>query len=120
MSGGEWQKHGLADSDVLEVGDCCPDGLQRVSASSLSHEEFVERFERPGVPVIITGLTDAWPASKLWTDERLLREFGEHRFKVDWLLGVCGGRVCKGVGVVTALPPSVSEHNACAKGCAAS
>ena len=50
----------------------------------LMEEEFTERYERPRVPVVIKGLCDAWPARELWTEEGLLRRFGEHRFKVGF------------------------------------
>lgn len=51
-------------------------------AATLPVEEFVERYEKPGVPVILTGLTDDWPASKLWTDAYLIDKYGDHKFKV--------------------------------------
>ena len=44
--------------------------------------EFVERFERPRLPVVITGLCDGWRARENWTEEGLLRRYGEHKFKV--------------------------------------
>lgn len=49
----------------------------------LSVAEFVERFERPRLPVVITGLTDEWAAGRgAWSVESLLKRFGSHRFKV--------------------------------------
>lgn len=48
----------------------------------LTAAEFAARFEVPRVPVVVTGLTDAWPAQQQWTPAALLRRFGEHRFKV--------------------------------------
>jgi hypothetical protein len=29
-------------------------------------KSFVEKFERPGIPVIIRGATRDWPATKKW------------------------------------------------------
>ena len=46
-------------------------------------EEFVERFERPRLPVVITGLCDTWRAAKDWNEETLLQRYGDHKFKVD-------------------------------------
>ena len=43
--------------------------------------EFVRRFERPRLPVVITGLCEAWPAAERWTSDRLLERFGDHKFK---------------------------------------
>lgn len=34
------------------------------------------------MPVVITGLTDTWPAQQQWTPKRLLEQYREHRFKV--------------------------------------
>ena len=48
----------------------------------LSQAEFVERFERPRIPVVITNLQEGWPAQELWTPQRLLERFGDHKFKV--------------------------------------
>jgi hypothetical protein len=48
----------------------------------LSPERFVELFEAPRQPVVITGLTDAWPAVQQWTPQALLQQFRDHKFKV--------------------------------------
>lgn len=42
----------------------------------------MERFERPRIPVVITGLTDRWGAGAAWAPPALRARFGEHRFKV--------------------------------------
>lgn len=34
------------------------------------------------MPVVITGLVDAWPAQRRWTLDRLRKDFGNHKFKV--------------------------------------
>ena len=46
--------------------------------------EFIERYERPRLPVVITGLTESWNASRgeAWSVEKLVEQFGSHRFKV--------------------------------------
>ena len=46
--------------------------------------EFIERYERPRLPVVITGLTDSWNAGRggAWSVEKLVEQFGSHRFKV--------------------------------------
>lgn len=48
----------------------------------LTVEQFVSQYEAPRVPVVITGLTDNWPAQQQWTPKRLLEQYREHRFKV--------------------------------------
>lgn len=42
----------------------------------------MEQFERPRVPVVITGLADGWPAKSKWTTSELCRNYGSHRFEV--------------------------------------
>lgn len=42
----------------------------------------MERFERPRIPVVITGLTDSWDAAEHWTPSALRAKYGEHPFKV--------------------------------------
>lgn len=51
----------------------------------LSVQEFVDRFEAPRLPVVITGLTDSWKAKTEWTEDRLLQRFADHKFKVQSL-----------------------------------
>jgi hypothetical protein len=45
-------------------------------ASSIGRREFVERFQRPGRPVVLGGLTDGWPARR-WTPAALAERFGD-------------------------------------------
>lgn len=58
------------------------DGLERVDASNLSVEQFVERYERPRRPVMLTGLCGGWRAAHEWTPDKLLERLGECKFKV--------------------------------------
>ena len=48
--------------------------------------EFVERFEAPKLPVVITGLCDGWPAAREWAPEALLARYGDHKFKVGGVI----------------------------------
>lgn len=57
------------------------DYIMRVHRNDLSERDFIERFERPGRPVIIKGLTDSWGAKQRWTLKALCRDFGDVRFK---------------------------------------
>ena len=59
-------------------------GITRILAEQdLSAKQFVERFERPRLPVVITGLCDSWRGQENWTAQNLLRHYGEHKFKVQ-------------------------------------
>jgi len=42
-------------------------GCDRVHCDDLSIEQFVEKYEKPYLPVMISGLADKWPAIKNWT-----------------------------------------------------
>jgi len=54
----------------------------RVATQDITLAEFVRRFERPRLPVVLTGLCDPWPAADRWKLDRLLERFGDHKFKV--------------------------------------
>ena len=48
----------------------------------LTLADFAEQFEAPRIPVVVTGLTDEWPAATHWTEEQLLEKYADHKFKV--------------------------------------
>ena len=82
VSGGEWQKHGYAyDPKVLST-DGLGDDIERISAKDVSVEEFIERFERPCRPCVITDAMEGWAANSEWTYDKLRAKFGRHKFKV--------------------------------------
>eukprot|EP00741_Cyanophora_paradoxa_P009395 tig00000144_g9101.t1 len=56
--------------------------------AALSLHDFVEQYEKPNRPVILTDVVTKWPAFSgppdiRWTRENLLRRFGEARFDVS-------------------------------------
>jgi histone arginine demethylase JMJD6 len=44
--------------------------------------EFIERFEKPRRPCIITDAMTDWPANDEWTYDKLNIRFAGHKFKV--------------------------------------
>eukprot|EP00040_Diaphanoeca_grandis_P026211 m.146578 g.146578 ORF g.146578 m.146578 type:complete len:405 (-) comp30485_c0_seq1:186-1400(-) len=56
--------------------------LPRINYANVSETEFIERFERPGVPVMIEGAFDGYPALEKWTIPQLLADYGDQPFKV--------------------------------------
>ncbi len=76
---------------TLEARSAC---LTHVSLASdvwrlcfaVCSQEFVEHFERPRVPCILTHATDGWPAApggaRAWSWASLRERFGEHKFKI--------------------------------------
>lgn len=49
----------------------------------LTVEEFIEKYEKPGIPVIFTDVIPKWTAAKEWTPERLLAKYGDKKFNVS-------------------------------------
>ena len=44
-----------------------PDTAVRINVNEVSTGEFIERFEKPALPVVLTGVVDTWPATERWT-----------------------------------------------------
>lgn len=57
------------------------DTLNRINADLISREEFIERYERPIKPVIITNITKTWSAQDKWTLNYFLKQYRNERFK---------------------------------------
>ncbi|WAL61841.1 cupin-like domain-containing protein [Thermocoleostomius sinensis] len=53
--------------------------VQRVSGASLTAAEFFQHYQKPGIPVIITGLLDAEPD---WNLDYLCQQLGDQPFPV--------------------------------------
>ncbi|KAJ9053880.1 hypothetical protein DSO57_1020050 [Entomophthora muscae] len=51
--------------------------------SNLSLEDFIEEYEVPNRPVIITDVIENWPAFKTWTEEKLTELYGEVKFRAE-------------------------------------
>ena len=84
VSKGEWSKHGYADSTHLLSTSHLNDTLPRIDARSITLEEFIERFEKPRLPVVLTHLCDDWAAVKdrKWTADELMKRYANHKFKI--------------------------------------
>lgn len=46
-----------------------PDTLPRVDVKRVSPEEFIEKYEKPYLPCVLTGVQDTWMAREKWTLE---------------------------------------------------
>ena len=73
VSGGEWQKNGYyLDASVLSTANL-GDDVPRISAREVSKQEFIERFEKPRLPCIITEVRPVItlvPIRPRWRGER--------------------------------------------------
>ena len=49
--------------------------------SGLSLEEFIEEYEKPGKPVVLTDVMHKWSAASAWTKENLLKRHGNATFR---------------------------------------
>ncbi|PIK54767.1 putative bifunctional arginine demethylase and lysyl-hydroxylase JMJD6-B-like [Apostichopus japonicus] len=49
------------------------DNVERIDANKCSEEEFIEKFEKPGIPCVIVNGQDNWQALKKWTPEHVKR-----------------------------------------------
>ena len=65
-------------NDLLGIDVAYPVSPQidRVHQSRLSVQQFIDNYERPAVPCIITGCADKWRARKEWSFESFSKNFG--------------------------------------------
>ena len=63
-----WTKHNFHTTFDLNL-DSFTDNVPRINCNEISHEEFIEKYERPLKPVVITYFMDSWPAMRRWTLE---------------------------------------------------
>lgn len=74
-----WSELGYADN--FEPFTQFVDNCERIDATEVDLDEFIERYEKPYKPVVITKLTDAWKAQTKWTLERLAKKYRNQKFK---------------------------------------
>jgi len=64
--------------------------IQRIPMPDLG--AFYGKVVAMGEPVIITGLTDAWPARKKWSFDWFVDTYGDEQIPVEWLTYVRAAR----------------------------
>jgi len=67
-------------SDVAIKGEYFLDGIPKEHCiprvHKISPKEFMEKYYKPGKPVILTGMMDDWPAMTKWDTEYLKKQIG--------------------------------------------
>eukprot|EP01127_Copromyxa_protea_P005331 TRINITY_DN15276_c0_g1_i1.p1 TRINITY_DN15276_c0_g1~~TRINITY_DN15276_c0_g1_i1.p1 ORF type:complete len:521 (+),score=75.88 TRINITY_DN15276_c0_g1_i1:27-1565(+) len=61
----------------------CPRHIDRIHYKDISVEEFIQKYEIPGKPVIIAGISEQWEAPKYWNAKTL----SERHKDVKWRCG---------------------------------
>ena len=59
------------------MGDGATCGVPRIDAREVPAAEFRERFVRRGMPCVLTGLQEGWPAREKWTPEFFRENHGD-------------------------------------------
>lgn len=80
----QWMKYGYYKNvDVSYATAAHYDKVPRVDGRNLTHEQFCEIHESlGGGPIVLTGLTEQWPAAVRWSPNKLCQRFGMERFRV--------------------------------------
>eukprot|EP00931_Biecheleriopsis_adriatica_P045194 TRINITY_DN25907_c0_g1_i1.p1 TRINITY_DN25907_c0_g1~~TRINITY_DN25907_c0_g1_i1.p1 ORF type:complete len:440 (-),score=82.35 TRINITY_DN25907_c0_g1_i1:75-1394(-) len=86
----DWQKYGFALSRSCEfdalaaAGDDPPGGIAREQCGKLSLQDFWEKYERRGIPCMISGIpeADGWPACKKWEWTHFFKQYADTQFKI--------------------------------------
>lgn len=62
------------------------DNFERINGDTFSVQEFIEKYEKPGIPVVITELTKNWSANQNWTEEVGWVLFDDHYCFFDFFI----------------------------------
>lgn len=81
VNAGDWSRRRYAHDPTLLSAQGIVDTLPRVHGPNLKPTTFADTYERPRLPVILTGLLDEWPAA-MWTFDSFRSEYGDVKFKL--------------------------------------
>jgi len=63
-----WTKFNHAENFDTSLGTV-KDNVPRQDCNKISKSEFVERYEKPRIPVVLTHTMDHWKSMRKWTVE---------------------------------------------------
>lgn len=78
----EWTMFDLArifDTDPDKI--ITRDNVPRIDANRVEYMEFLEKYEKKYLPVVLIGVMQDWPATKKWNIKELTRKFRNQKFK---------------------------------------
>uniref|UniRef100_A0A1B6GZ36 JmjC domain-containing protein n=1 Tax=Cuerna arida TaxID=1464854 RepID=A0A1B6GZ36_9HEMI len=78
-SKGAWSQIGYTHN--FEPFKIVNDNVERIDESSVTPEEFIEKYEKPYLPIVIRGCQESWKATYKWTLERLGKKYRNQKFK---------------------------------------
>nr|QDF21459.1 bifunctional arginine demethylase and lysyl-hydroxylase JMJD6 [Brachionus koreanus] len=77
----EWHKYNYYKNFDLSYENL-PDNIDRIELNKVSLEEFIDKYEKPYKPCIITDAQNDWLAKEKWTLDKLEKKFRNKYFKV--------------------------------------
>lgn len=67
------EKHGWRRQEYAKTFDLSltrvKENVERIDARKIKPDEFIEKYEKNYVPVVITNMLNKWPAMQKWTKE---------------------------------------------------
>lgn len=57
------------------------DNAERIHVNDVDCQEFIRKYEKPYLPVVIEGCQDDWYAQEKWTQPRLSKKYRNQKFK---------------------------------------
>lgn len=56
--------------------------IDRINANDITVEEFMEKYEKPSIPVVLLGCAENWEALSKWNFPDLLAQYSKVKLKV--------------------------------------